>query len=347
MVYNARSKKKGGKGWIIFIIILICWGLLFLPSSYNAKLTYNNKVVDIEKWDGLAKFYNDFWGIQKFMIKLWLKNNPEKVPLLQEWNYTLNWEYTKDELMDLIAKGPQREYIHVTLLEGWSKYDIDAKLAEEGLITPWAYIAKVEDQYFIESLKWEYPFLAMIPQWKSLEGFLYPDTYYLDDGQEIKEQLIKAQIKNFEKKVWSQYSSNFELEGLQISPYGILTLASIIENEEKNLNNKPVIAWIFVNRLNKWMRLDADVTLCYGLWLVYNKCRENINSNLDDANNLYNTRQNYWLTPTPISSPTAETINALLNYKKTSAIYYLHDGDGVIHYADTLEWHNENKRKYL
>lgn len=82
MGYSTRSKKKGGKGWIIFIIILICWGLLFFPSSYNAKLTYNNKVIDIEKGDGLAKFYNDFWGVQKIMIKLWLKNNPEKVPLL-------------------------------------------------------------------------------------------------------------------------------------------------------------------------------------------------------------------------------------------------------------------------
>ncbi|MBR6906955.1 endolytic transglycosylase MltG [bacterium] len=58
---------------------------------------------------------------------------------------------------------------------------------------------------------------------------------------------------------------------------------------------------------------------------------------MDDASNLYNTRQNYGLTPTPISSPTSETINALLNYQKTSAIYYLHDGDGIIHYSDTLE----------
>ena len=346
MVYS-RSKKKKWKVWIWFVLIIIVGGFFYLSSLYNAKLVYDNKSVIIEKGDGLSKFYKDSWSLQKIMIKLWLRNNSEKVPLIQEWHYVLNWEYTKDELLQLVAAGPQREYIHVTLLEWWSKYDIDAKLAEEKLINPWEYIAKVEDQSFIENLKSEYPFLMMIPQWKSLEGFLYPDTYYLDDGQEIKEQLIRAQIKNFEKRVRSQYSSNFEIVGLQISSYGIITLASIIENEEKNLANKPVIAWIFVNRLNKGMRLDADVTLCYGLWLVYNKCRENINKNLDDASNLYNTRQNYWLTPTPISSPTADTINALLNYQKTSAIYYLHDGNWIIHYSDTLEWHNDNKRKYL
>ena len=224
---------------------------------------------------------------------------------------------------------------------------IDAKLSEIGMILPWEFIAKIEDQYYIQSLKREFPFLAMIPEWKSLEGFLYPDTYYLEEWIDVKDQLIKAQIKNFEKKVWNQYSSRFVLDGLKISPYGILTLASIIENEEKNKDNKPIIAGIFVNRLNKWMRLDADVTLCYGLWITYNKCRENIVKNLDDARNLYNTRQNYWLTPTPISSPTVETIDALLNYKKTSAIYYLHDQSWLIHYADTLQGHNENKRIYL
>jgi len=346
MAYR-NSKKKSGKIWIFILLVLICWWCFVIMSMGGEKLVYNNKVITIEKWDSLAKFYNDFWVIQKYKLKYWLRNNPEKVPLLQEGRYVLDWEYTKEERLSLIASGPQRDYIHVTLLEWWSKFDIDAKLSEAWLINPWEYIAKVEDQSYIETLKWEFPFLTMIPQWKSLEGFLYPDTYYLEDWKDIKDQLIRAQIKNFEKKIWSVYGWNFEVWGLQISSYGILTLASIIENEEKNIANKPIIAWIFVNRLNKWMRLDADVTLCYGLWLVYSKCRENIVKNLDDASNLYNTRQNYWLTPTPISSPTDETVAALLNYKKTSSIFYLHDAQGVIHYADTVEWHNENKRKYL
>jgi UPF0755 protein len=95
------------------------------------------------------------------------------------------------------------------------------------------------------------------------------------------------------------------------------------------------------------MRLDADVTLCYWLKITYSKCRDNILANLDDANNLYNTRQNRGLTPTPISSPTYDTINALINYRKTSALYYLHDEKWGIHYADTLEQHNKNKEKYL
>jgi len=342
-----QKRKKWGKVFFLFfLIIVVCCGWL-LYFNYNWKLIYKNEIVEIEKWDTIAKFYKNLGWFKKTAMKLWLRNNPKKVPIIQEWRYVLDWEYTKEELMSFITKWPQREYVHVTVLEWWSKYDIDAMLTQEKLISAWDYIEKVDNLNYIETLKWDYPFLMMIPQGKSLEGFLYPDTYYLDDGWDIKDQLIKAQLKNFDKKVWSQYSSKFELENLQITPYWIVTLASIIENEEKNNDNKPIIAGIFINRLKKSMRLDADVTLCYGLWIVYNKCRENINANLNDSSNLYNTRQNYWLTPTPISSPTEETITSLLNYKKTNALYYLHDDSWKIHYADTLEWHNQNKSKYL
>lgn len=80
------------------------------------------------------------------------------------------------------------------------------------------------------------------------------------------------------------------------------------------------------------MRLDADVTLCYGLEITYDQCRAAILPNLNDATNLYNTRKNIGLPPTPISSPSLATINALFHYKNTNALYYLHDEKGQIHY---------------
>lgn len=344
-----RKKKNSGIGkWIIVVIIvalLIMWR--YIKSLYNAPIRYDNQTITIEKGDTITKFFAKLsWG-EKNMMKLWLRNHAEELPLLQEGNYQLDWTYTKQELLDLIAAWPQKNYIHVTVLEARSKYDIDAMLTEKNLISQWEYIAKVENQIFINSLKEDFPFLQILPQGKSLEGFLYPDTYFLDENIDICEQLIKAQLKNFDKKIRSIYAKDFEVKGLQLSPYQILILASVIENEEKLLSNKPVIAWIFVNRLTKGMRLDADVTLCYGLKITYNKCRENINANLNDASNVYNTRQNTWLMPTPISSPTADTLNALINYKKTNALYYLHDGNGTIHYAETLNQHNQNKERYL
>jgi len=80
--------------------------------------------------------------------------------------------------------------------------------------------------------------------------------------------------------------------GLDMTPYQILTLASVIEKEEKAATNKPTVAGIFLKRLSIGMRLDADITLCYGLKTGYETCTPAfIAKNIDDKNNPYNTRQ--------------------------------------------------------
>jgi len=159
-------------------------------------------------------------------------------------------------------------------------------------------------------MKSDFPFLSALPSGKSLEGYLYPDTYFLDPNSSIPEQLIKSQLKNFNQKVWIPLGDQLQSFGYGFDSYKLLTLASVIENEEKLAGNQ-------------------------------------ILANLSDASNLYNTRQNYGLPPTPISSPSVETISATLDFKKTGALYYLHDASGKIHYGTTLEEHNENKKNYL
>lgn len=113
------------------------------------------------------------------------------------------------------------------------------------------------------------------------------------------------------------------------------------------MENKPIIAGIFLNRLEKGMRLDADITLCYGLKFTYDQCHQNILPHLNDANNPYNTRQVSGLMPTPISSPSIETILAVLNFQKTDYLFYLHDNQGGIHYGTTNEEHASNIAIYL
>lgn len=75
-----------------------------------------------------------------------------------------------------------------------------------------------------------------------MEGFLYPDTYFLDQNSDISEQLIKAQLKNFNQKIWLPYGEKVQHFGHQLTSYQVITLASVIENEEKNAENKPTIA---------------------------------------------------------------------------------------------------------
>jgi UPF0755 protein len=103
-----------------------------------------------------------------------------------------------------------------------------------------------------------------------------------------------------------------------------------------------------MNRIENKMRIDADITLCYGLQKWYEICTPSlIVQSINDENNIYNTRKQYWLTPTPIANPSAKTIESVLNFQKTTNLFYLHDANGLIWTADSLEWHNNNKNNHL
>ena len=125
-------------------------------------------------------------------------------------------------------------------------------------------------------------------------------------------------------------------------------MASIVEKEEKSNTNRPIVAWIFINRLDANMSIWADITLCYGLKQPYETCTPKlIAQKVGDKSNIYNTRQNPGLTPQPIANPSADSVSAVLNYAHTDYYFYLHDNNWTIHYWRTNEEHVANKNMYL
>ena len=116
------------------------------------------------------------------MMKLWLRNHKNLIPPLQKGNYALNGSYQKKELLEQLAKGPEKAFIRMTILEGWSIYDIDQELTQKGLIQAGEFVNKASDLSLIQRLKSTFSFLSILPEGKSLEGFLYPDTYFLDQN---------------------------------------------------------------------------------------------------------------------------------------------------------------------
>jgi UPF0755 protein len=103
-----------------------------------------------------------------------------------------------------------------------------------------------------------------------------------------------------------------------------------------------------IRRLKSWRYIGADWTLCYWLKLTSKECYKNINyKTLNDKTNVYNTRANKWLPPTPVCNPSIWSIKAVLYPKKNNWWYYLHDNSWQIHFAKTLQQHNQNKYLYL
>lgn len=347
MISRKNSKPKIFRRVLLLLVFVILYQIFLAPIKIQKKITIN-------QWDNFSVFLKDLSPIQKTRIKIYSKLNHKNVSDLDIWNYTFNGKYSPKEFINIILKWPKKDFLVYTVLEWRSIYDIDSNLTKKGYISAGQYISYVSDYNFIHQL--DYEFLdEKIYIWKSLpslEWFLYPDTYYLIKWKDVIPQLVKAQLDWFNNKIWKKYKSEIEskinLSDSELSFYQRLTLSSIVEKEERNNNNKPTVAGILLKRYQTKIRLDADITLCYGYQIPYEKCTPVVIWNrISDENNIFNTRRKFWLPPQPISNPSDETFSSTINYKKTDYLFYLHDNQWKIHYAIDLAWHNQNRYNYL
>lgn len=226
------------------------------------------------------------------------------------------------------------EQMKLTVLEGWSSADIDAKLLKLKLIqTPGAFSSLIRSGTAIR------PAFAADRPTPSLEGYLFPATYYIDPKKFQAVELAQRMLDTMEQKLteigYTPASSTRSL-------HAILTMASIIELEERDPVKQPLVADILWRRLDNGWQLGADATIFYQIGH-----RDNLT--IDDLNidSPYNTRKNKGLPPTPVALPSLSAITAALHPQANQYWYYLHDTQGLIHFAIDGAEHEANKRKYL
>lgn len=333
-----KSKPKIWRRILLLIIIFFWYKTLFWSITLDSKIT-------IQAWDNFQTFASHLSSLEKFRIKFYLFSHKWiDLSKIDIGNYYFSWSHSPASFIQIIQAWPQTNYSRYTVLEWRSIYDIDADLAKKWFIQAGEYISFATDFEIISKYQSRYSFLSKAWNISSLEWFLYPDTYNVDIEKDYIDQLIYLQLQAFNDKVRSKISDqNFPLDF-----YKFISLASVVEKEERNSSNKSTVAWILLNRIKIWMRIDADITLCYGYKQAYESCTPSfIASKLWDINNPYNTRWNAKFVPQPISNPSFDTINATLNYNNTDYMFYLHDSSWNIHYGKTLDQHNQNKRNYL
>lgn len=273
-------------------------------------------------------------GISSWRYRLWVKFFAIK-PTLQAGQYVVaSWTTLSDFFLKNL-KHPTYTDTTITIIPGWNIYDIDNYLASKGISKVGDVIATMNMNFSL--YKKEYPFLK---EKNSLEWFLYPDTYRIKPKSSV-DSIIRILLEEWQKNIGADYNT------LWSNAYDTLILASIVEREERNTKNQPIVAGILKKRHDEWIPIGADATVCYGYAKTHKDCTPAFIGNVINQKNPYNTRNMRGYPPTPISTITKDTWKAAMNPEVSSYYYYLHDNDGFIHYARTLEEHVVNKQKYL
>jgi UPF0755 protein len=172
------------------------------------------------------------------------------------------------------------------------------------------------------------------------EGSLMPDTYYFERGDtrlSILSRMAKIQAKTVDD-VWKARSPDLPIK----SPWELVTLASIVEKETGKTEERPRVAGVFINRLDKHMRLGSDPTIVYGLAQGKGTLGRSITKADLNQSTPYNTYLIDGLPPGPICNPGKAALEAVAKPARSKDLYFVADGTGGHAFAETLDQHNKN-----
>jgi UPF0755 protein len=218
----------------------------------------------------------------------------------------------------------------LVILAGWRMEEIAASLLTSGLsITPEAFLSAAQTP----------PQVLDFTSASSMEGFFFPDTYTLPRETTV-DQLLDIIARNFAQRMTQDLITAFENRGLTV--YEAVILASIVEREAIHIEEAPMIASVYLNRLAINMKLDADPTVQYVLGYQFDKnswWKSPLALTDLQVPSPYNTYLNVGLPPTPISNPSLEALMAVA-YPEATPYYFFRaacDGSGYHNFSVTFE----------
>ncbi|MCB1790612.1 MAG: endolytic transglycosylase MltG [Gammaproteobacteria bacterium] len=243
--------------------------------------------------------------------------------------YRLTGDLTPDGLLALLVSGKTIEY-SLTLLEGWNIRQVRAAVAGHEALTHT--LDDLGDGELMARLgrAGDHP-----------EGRFFPDTYHFTRGTSDLEFLQRAMSKMDEQldAAWAGRAPGIPVT----TPYEALILASIVEKETGQADERPEIAGVFTRRLEKGMRLQTDPTVIYGMGADFDG---NIRRKDLTTDTPYNTYVHAGLPPTPICMPGRDALDAAVRPAAGNTLYFVARGDGTHAFSATLKQHNAAVRKY-
>ena len=324
------NKIKTIKFSILFILIIFLSFLSYLNYSLNKNILTENKIFYIKKGESVSKsinrlkkenIFNSELRIKIISYMLFLK------PKFISGKYRITKSDTEYSLLIKVLKGNLYQE-SFTIIEGSTFSKIISDLINSNYIN--------SDNYKKVSLI-KNDFQKNKP---NLEGLCFPDTYSFSSNIKIEDffLLCSSKMEKILMENWITRDKSLPYK----NPYDLLIMASIIEKETSIKSEKPLVASVFINRLNNKMRLQADPTVIYGI--------KNFDGNITKKHlrekNDYNTYRIYGLPISPICSPGEASIKAASNPQKTNYLYFVANDNGEHIFSKNYDDHLKAVNKF-
>ena len=327
------------RGLVVALVVALClappgW-LLFKSALMTLRAAPSGKPVTVEipRGTGLAKTAELLAQAQVvehpwlFMVAARLSGRGGH---LRAGEYSFSPAMTLDQILDTLVRGKVLQH-KLMIPEGFTLEQIADRLQEIKLAKKDEVLALARDARFLGKLG--------LKGTDSLEGYLFPDTYFFARGLEAR-AILTAMAQRF-LKVWKDLADQAATRGL--SRRKAVILASIIEREAQLDSERPLVSAVYQNRLDQGMRLQADPTVIYGLDddLEGPLLRRHL-----EQESPYNTYLNKGLPPGPICSPGKASLVAAVNPAQAGFLYFVAKGDGSHHFSKTYREHAQAVRRY-
>lgn len=268
---------------------------------------------------------------------------------IRRGEYELKKSMSAQEVLDVLKSGKSIAHAF-TVAEGLNLFEIATLFEQHKVGTKEEFWRWVRDPDWIRSLLGN-------ESANSLEGYLFPETYMVTKFMTTKDvltQMVQRSLKTFEEVQQSaagteKTKDNISLRISKMSRHQLITLASIVEKETGAPEERPLIASIFYNRLEKGMPLQTDPTVLYGKWLQQKQMDQIPKISRSDLHTptAYNTYTIPALPPGPIANPGKESMKSVLQPARSEYFFFVSRNDGTHWFSKDYETHRKNVQNYL
>ena len=316
------SKKSKLSLFLLSVVISVIIIIGSSESFSNSRVNNDIQFYTVIEGASFNSILEDFalHPVQKFLLKVYLKVND--INMAQAGHHYIKNKSWKDFIIS-VSQGDVIIF-KLKIPAGKNLFEIKKILLQSNLNNDCNNFKCLDNRY------------------NFIEGTLKPDTYFYKDSSSLAKILQESQSEFFQFSIdlWQERNSKLPLRNLSDA----LILASIVEKEAGTEEEKSTIAGVFLHRLSIGMKLQADPTIIYGLMPDFNG--DITKANLLDKNNPYNTYQIAALPPTPISTISQSSLEAVILGMKNDYLYFVAKGDGTHKFSKTYKEHLEAVKKY-